>query len=159
MKKQMILLLSALTGAGIGAVTVGKIFGARIQKAEELADKHMTLFLLLNQWLHIKQEGTRSIINYLESHNFRTIAVYGMSFVGERLVEELRGSKIKIAYGIDQNAQRIYSDIKVITLEEPLEKVDAVIVTAICFMDQIEKNLNGRLSCPVISLEDLLYDV
>ena len=42
--------------------------------------------------------------------------------------------------------------------EEELPEVDAVIVTAVYEYDEIEKMLADRVSCPVISLEEILYE-
>ena len=46
-----------------------------------------------------------------------------------------------------------------VATEEKLEKVDAIIVTAVSFFDQIEEELSEKISCPIISLEDILYEV
>ena len=40
-----------------------------------------------------------------------------------------------------------------------LEAVDAVIVTPIFFMDEIEEMLSGKMDCPIVSLEDILYEI
>ena len=61
--------------------------------------------------------------------------------------------------GIDQKADSIYSDVDIVTMADSLEEVDAVVVTAITFFDEIEEQLSGKLDCPVISLEDILYEV
>ena len=44
-------------------------------------------------------------------------------------------------------------------MDDLLEEVDAVIVTAISFIDEIESTLSTKISCPIISLEDILYDM
>ena len=49
--------------------------------------------------------------------------------------------------------------MEVVSPEDGLREVDAVIVTSIFFMDEIEKALSVKLSCPVISLEDILYEL
>ncbi len=46
-----------------------------------------------------------------------------------------------------------------ISPEDELPDVDAVIVTAITFFDEIEEKLTEKISCPVLSLEDILYEV
>lgn len=158
MKKQIISILSGLTGAAIGAIVMGKASSTESNKKKELSDKHLALFMMMNQWVRVKQEG-KSVVDYLKQHNFTTIAVYGMSYAGERLVEEVKGSEIEVAYGIDKNAGGIYADIEVVTPDEHLEEVDAVIVTSIFFMDEIERDLSAKLSCPILSLEDILYEL
>ena len=82
-----------------------------------------------------------------------------MSYVGETLIEELKGSNVEVAYGIDQNADSIYADVDIVTMEENLDEVDVIVVTAITFFDEIEEKLSGKVNCPIISLEDILYEV
>lgn len=62
-------------------------------------------------------------------------------------------------YGIDKNADSIYADIDVLTVEDDLESVDVVVVTAITFFDEIEEKLSEKMDCPIISLEDILYEI
>ena len=158
MKKGVISVLSALTGVAAGAGVVAKTIGDSTHKAQTMSDKHLALFLMMNQWVAVKQEG-KNLADYFEKNNFYSIAIYGMSYAGERLLEELRNSNIVVKYGIDKNASGIYSDIELITMDDNLEDVDAVVVTPIFFFDQIEEELSKKLSCPIISLEDILYEV
>ena len=44
-------------------------------------------------------------------------------------------------------------------MEDELEPVDAVVVTAITFFNEIEQKLSKKLDCEIISLEDILYEV
>jgi hypothetical protein len=37
--------------------------------------------------------------------------------------------------------------------------VDAIVVTAITFFDEIEEKLSEKIDCPIISLDDILYEV
>lgn len=162
MKKGIISVLFALTGAFVGAAvgvgTVAKSIGESEKKTKQLADKHLALFLMMNQWVKVKQEG-KNLSTYFEKNGYKKIAVYGMSYAGETLLEELKDSKIEVAYGIDKNAESIYADVDVVLMEDTLEEVDAVVVTAISFFDEIEEQLSQKLKCPIISLEDILYEV
>lgn len=158
MKSAMVSALSALTGIAAGAVVTAKNSNKAIAKERAMSDKHLALFLMMNRWVQIKQEG-KNLADYLAEKNYRMIAIYGMSYAGERLVEELKDSEIKVRYGIDRNAGGLYTETEVMTPEDVLEEVDAVIVTSIFYIDEIEKDLSTKLSCPVISLEDILYDI
>ena len=82
-----------------------------------------------------------------------------MSYAGETLVDELRGSTVTVVYGIDKNAVSLYSDVDIVSMEDDLEIVDAIVVTAITFFDEIEEQLSEKIDCPIISLEDILYEV
>ena len=82
-----------------------------------------------------------------------------MGYVGEILNDEFRDSNITVEYGIDKNADSIYADVDVISVNDPLMEVDAVVVTAITYFEEIEKELSEKISCPIISLEDILNQI
>ena len=158
MKKGVILVLSMLGGVVTGAGTVGKIQRNKIEKVKSMSEKHLELFLMMNQWVKVKQEG-KNIASYLEKNGYKKIAIYGMSYAGETLINELKGTNVSVAYGIDKKADSIYADVDVVSIDDDLTPVDVVVVTAITFFDEIEENLSEKLDCPVISLEDILYEV
>lgn len=158
MKKGIVSALSALSGAAIGAGVVRKVLVEEKEKVEAMSNKHLSLFLMMNQWVRVKQEG-KNLAEYFKKNGFRRIAIYGMSYAGETLIDELKGTEIEIAYCIDKKADRIYSDVDVFSMEDKLGEVDAIVVTAITFFDEIEKELNEKVDCPIMSLEDILYAV
>lgn len=158
MKKGIISVLSALTGAAIGAGAMGKVANKATDKAQAMSDKHLALFLMMNQWVRVKQEG-KNLSSYFIKNGYKKIAIYGMSYAGETLLEELKDSEVEVAYGIDKNADGIYADVDIVSLDDDLENVDAVVVTAITFFDEIEEKLSQKMNCPIISLEDILYEV
>ena len=158
MKKGIISVLSMLGGAAAGASVVGKKLNSRIADRQELADKHLALFLMMNQWVKIKQEG-KNPSSYFEQNGYKEIAIYGMSYAGETLAEELKNSSITVKYGIDKNAAKIFADFDVVAPEEDFDAVDAIVVTPVTFFDEIEAKLSEKTDCPVISLEDILYEI
>ncbi len=158
MKKGIISVLSAVTGAAIGAGVVRKAEIEEKKKVKSMSDKHLSLFLMMNQWVKVKQEG-KNLSAYFEKNNYRKIAVYGMSYAGERLIEELNGTTVEVVYGIDKNADAIYADVDVVTIDGNLGAVDAVVVTAVTFYDEIERELAGKMESPILSLEDILYEI
>lgn len=158
MRKPIISVLSALTGTIIGAGAVGKMSMGKTQKIQSMSDKHLALFLMMNQWVKVKQEG-KNLSQYFEQNGYKKIAVYGMSYAGETLLDELKGTGIDVVYGIDKSHDLIYSDVGIVSMEDELEKVDAIVVTAITFFDEIEEQLSKKIDCPIISLEEILYEV
>lgn len=158
MNKGVVGVVSLLAGAAGGAIGAGKVTGAKVNEKQKLSDKHLALFLMMNQWVKVKQEG-KELASYFERYGYKRIAIYGMSYAGETLIAELHDSNVQIAYGIDRKADTIYADLDIVTIEDTLEEVDAVVVTAITFFDEIENALSEKLDCPIISLEDILYEV
>lgn len=158
MKKVVVSALSTVIGAAVGAVVTGKEAQKTVDKTQKMADKHLALFLLMNRWVEVKQDG-KNLINYFHEKGYTSIAIYGMSYAGERLLHELKGSDIEVKCGIDQKADEIYTEVDMITPDDEIPKVDAVIVTSIYFFDEIKEKLEGVVDSPVISLEDVLYEV
>ena len=158
MKKVSFSVVSAIAGAALGAGAAGKASLSKTKKAQSMSDKHLALFLMMNQWVKVKQEG-KNLASYFEQKDYKRIAIYGMSYAGETLIDELKGTDITIAYGIDKNADSIYVDVDVVSMEDVLDEVDAVVVTAITFFDEIEEKLSEKLACPILSLEDILYEI
>ena len=80
-----------------------------------------------------------------------------MSSVGECLLEELRDTEVSVDYGIDRNAKNLYACIDLCTPDEELKPVDAVVVTVLGYFDEVEDLLTKRLDCPILALDDLMY--
>lgn len=158
MKKAVISAVSALAGAAAGAGVAGKREMDRRKAEQAMSGKHLALFLMMNQWVKVKQEG-KNLSEYFERNGYKRIAIYGMSYAGETLSDELKGTGISVAYGIDKKADSIYADMDIFSMEDRLEPVDAIVVTAVTFFDEIEEKLSEKMDCPIISLEDVLYEV
>ena len=156
-KKNHISISKLINEAG-GIVTNKKITNEMFDSVEALSNKHLALFIMMNQWVKVKQDG-KSLASYFEKYGYNNIAVYGMGYAGRTLVHELSDSQINIAYAIDEKADNVDSDIKVVSPEEPLEKVDAIVITPITFFDEISYRLRDKTSCPMLSLEDILHEM
>lgn len=87
MKKGLVGIVSAVGGALTSAAVVGKSL-MTVLRHIRMADKHLALFLMMNEWVKVKQEG-KDLASFFEREGYKEIAVYGMSYVGETLVDEL----------------------------------------------------------------------
>ena len=162
MKKGMVSVLSMIAGGLAGAGAARKITGDKAKRYLAFADKHLALYLMMNQWVKVKQDG-KNLVSYFEGHGYKRIVIYGMSYAGETLVNELKNSDIEIVYAIDQKKgiYPMYASLDIFTPDDtsPTVDVDAVVVTPITFFDEIEAKLSDKFTCPIISLEDILYEV
>lgn len=138
-----------------GILTHCSVVEIHNQKTLSEADKNRILFMLLNQWLRIKQEG-KNLSDFFVANKYKSIAIYGMSYVGARLVAELKNTDVVVKYGIDKNAGGIYSDIDVITLEDELPDVDVIVVTSITYFNEVKEELKKKINYPIISLQEVL---
>ena len=112
----------------------------------------------MNQWIGLKQDN-QQIETYFQKNNYQRIAVYGMGFVGMRLIKELRNTNLNIIYGIDQNAANISSDLKLLTLEDELPEVDVIIVTVLGSFQEIYDKLSTKIKCDIVAIEDIINEV
>ena len=150
--------LAVLAGFAVGFIWNGRIISKRIAQKTEKVEKFRNYYDILNQWLMLKQEG-KSLEKYFVENNINSIAIYGMGEMGNRLYNELKDSKINIKYAIDQTAGNIYSDINVYSLDDELEEVDAVIVTATFVFSSIKEQMEEEFDFPIISLEDVVFSI
>ena len=158
MKKSISNFIILLVGGVLGAIGMEKVMNGKTEQDQKLSDKYLVLFLMMNQWVKVKQEG-KNLESYFEQKGYHNIAVYGMSHVGRIFVDELADSAIHIKYGIDQNTDIVCEGIDIISPEDKLKDVDAVVVTPITFFAEIEECLSRKIDCPVISLGDVLYEL
>lgn len=158
MKKGTIAILSAIGGAVLSVVSLRRNSNKKIAEITKMSEKHLALYQMMNQWVRVKQEN-KSIAEYLKKKGYKEIAIYGMNYVGETLLNELADSDIIVKYGIDKNAEQIYQDIDVLLPEDELSEVDAIIVTAITFFEEIKEKLNQKVACEVLSMENILYEI
>lgn len=151
-------IVSGALGAAVGGVAIGRKCNQTMNEAKNKKMKMDSYYFLFNQWLIVRQQG-KTLAEYFEKNNYKTVAIYGMKEFGERLYDELKNTDITVKYIIDKNADSIWTDVKVVIPEEELEPVDVIVVTATFYFDEIEEMLFDKVECPVISLEDVLYEV
>ena len=82
-----------------------------------------------------------------------------MKELGEALLMELKDSKINVKYAIDKNAGDIHTTVKMLKPNDELDEVDLVIVTAIHWFDEIEIEMRDKFKCPILSIDDVLFDL
>lgn len=158
MKKGIIAVFSTIMGAAVGAAIVSKMATITMDERTKKVDKFKSYYHMLNQWILIKKEG-KSLEKYFLDRGYKTIAIYGMGEMGNRLYEELKDSVVEVKYAVDKNASRAYSELDIVDLEDDLEEVDAIVVTAVFEFDEIENNLSEKGNFSIVSLEDVIYEL
>lgn len=163
MKKGSAILLSlgtGIVGAVAGAGTVMKKFNENIEKKDKRIDKFKRYFDILNQWMAYKHEG-RNLCEYFEKKGYKKIAIYGVGELGSRLYEELKGTGIEVAYGIDKKSisWNDEAESKIVEPDMIDEPVDVIVVTPVFDYDAIEEKLMDIAEYPIISLEDVVYEM
>ncbi len=151
-------ILSGVIISVIGIIKLQNRYLDRIYRERKIANRNHALYLMMNSWLILEQKR-KSFAEYFQNHNYNKIAIYGMSNMGERLYDELLGSNIKIEYGIDKNAKRIFTDLKIYEPRDELKEVDVIVVTAINYFDDIRDELSKKINCPIISIKEIIDEI
>ena len=71
-------------------------------------------------------------------------------------MQDLQETRIIVKYAIDKNADKIVCGIKTVKPDAELERVDAIIVSAVYHSEDIRKLISSKIDCPIISLDDVL---
>ena len=125
---------------------------------EEKEYKFRLYYFVLNEWLALQQEG-KFLGEYLIQHNIRTVAIYGMGELGERLYNELKNSDVEVKYAINERLGDGHPELDMRVAEDELPTVDAVIVTAVFAFDEIKAKLSHATNNRIISLAELVSQV
>ena len=139
----------------ISGIAVGYSIGKTNSSEEEMKNKMLKYYVTLNNWIGKKQKNI-NLSSYFEKMGYNSVAIYGMKEVGERLYEELKDTKTEVKYAVDQNAESIYADIDLYSPDDDLPEVDVIVVTATYYYNSILNNIKDKISCPIISLDDVI---
>lgn len=155
MKKRDIGWLFAGTLIGIAGTCAWKHKGEK-QSRKNVA-KYLDLFRIMNQYVVTKQHH-KELADYFEEKGYERIAVYGMSHLGQRLIDDLKDSRTQVVYGVDRRADRLTYSLPIYDPSEDLPEVDAIVVTAYDF-DEIAEVLAEKMDCEILQFSDILFDV
>lgn len=158
-------LVLVLTFLGISACGILKFKEKqRIEKqrSKQEISKNYKMFQLMNQWINVKIRGGK-IETYLNERNYRKVAIYGMSYIGQTLINDLRESNVQICFGVDKDAEVYWDEFPIIRPEDISDKMaeeaDVMIVSAFLYMDEIKRELDARIKCPILSLEEVIQSI
>ncbi len=136
-----------------------KYLGKRLDVLQQKADKLQDHYGLLNHWLEFKNEG-KTAASYFEDMGYYHIAIYGMSDLANRLLEDLEGSAVCIDYGIDRDVSCSSARIaEVYSPEDELPGTDVIVITPYSAFGSIKTMLEKRMACPVVSLEEVVWSI
>lgn len=107
--------------------------------------------------INLLNDGGKSKIiekfNYMQCSK---IAVYGLGQVCNCFLGCLKENAIEVVYGIDQNAELLYSDFCVYKPSDNLPQVDIIVITVPDTQEEIAHYLRKHSDNRVINIEKLL---
>lgn len=150
---------AAAAGLALGACLMGAWKGKELRRLRGRAGALTDHFQLLNHWLEIKNEG-KSTASYFTEMGYGHIAIYGMAELANRLIDDLAGGPVVVDYGIDRDISCSAARIsEVYSPDDELPETDAVVVTPYADFDEIKGKLEGKVACPAISLEEVVWSI
>lgn len=155
MKKGFI--IGSIVGAVVATIIVVNKKNKQVQNCAKNSTKYLDLFRQMNQYVVTKQMN-KSIVTYFENNNFKKIAIYGMSHIAQRIMDDLENTGIEVAYGIDRRAERLTYNIPIYQPEDDFPEVDAIVVTAYDF-EEISDILSQKTDCEIISFADMIFNL
>ncbi len=155
------ILSGILLGIGLGWSICRKKYYHKIISAMRRKDAQIArfrhLFEVFYQWTQRRKESGQTAAFFL--HNgINHVAIYGYGLIGRMLKQELTQNGIMVDYAIDRNAADMSGDIAVYLPTDKLPACAMIIVTAQEFVD-IRKMLAPKISCPVVSILDILETI
>lgn len=120
--------------------------------------KWVRMFRILDTWMK-KRYTNSKVADYLKKMNYNNIALYGVGYLGRHLVEELSDTDVRIEYIIDKRVENIEEEIVIYRPTDDFPNTDVIIVTAIADFDEIVETLEKKVSCPILSLEEIIWDM
>lgn len=130
-------------------------YNKKVQNIQMENAKNIQILQFLNNWLQMYQMK-KNMVPYIKYMGYKSIAIYGMGILGQRLYDELEECDILVKYAIDRNAANIRDLVDVKHPSEELESVDAIIVTSLFYFEEIKREMENKMECPIISLTECL---
>jgi len=155
MVKQIILIVIAFGMGFFSARMLHKKEKIEIENIKAQYNKKNLYYQIMNMWLEMRQKG-ETTVSYLQTKGIKRIAIYGMKELGERFYEDVKNTDIEVICVIDKKPQQVLGDFMVISPEEEIPEVDAIIVTADYHFQEIKEQMSRKVTCPVYSLNGVL---
>ncbi len=128
----------------------------RTVELEKKLQKSVLFYWVFTRWMDLKIRGY-GIADILNRLKINTVAVYGYAELGQLLCRELAGTSVHVSYLLDKRVKDTgIKNLPVYTPQSGLPQMDAVIVTAVYYFDEIEKELSQMGYQNMISFRTLL---
>lgn len=124
--------------------------------ADRLLERYIRQAGLLSNWLDRKELGL-SIADDLLDRGIKSVAIYGMNELGRHAAIELKESGFDVKYVMDKNPDADNCGYKLLSLDDELEEVDAVIVTIFKWAISVKQALAKKLpDAEIMDIDELL---
>ena len=143
-----------IIGILVGIWSSFKIIEKNLGALCELNDKYFGMIKIFSMWMKFYEEG-HSIDEYFKKNGYKSIAIYGMGFLGEHFFEQIKKTDIEVRYLIDQKGGTGYDKIPVFNIDEYLAPVDVIVITPQFYFYQIKKQLKKNVNYKIICIDEV----
>lgn len=128
----------------------------QLQAVNRNIERKNDFYLFMCSWVELHQSGG-NIADKLMQAGISTVAIYGAGKHGMMLYNELKSTKVKVDYWIDRNCKaETIEECPVISVDNKLPPVDAVIITPYREFQSIESSLKEKIKARMIPLDILV---
>lgn len=118
-------------------------------------DMYVSYYRLLEKWMKLKEHG-KSVREFFEKNNIKSIIIYGLGKMADHLLEDLKESDVRIVCAVDKRAIYKYMEFPVITETDVLPEADCIVITPVYEAKEIQRNLQEKTTNRLITLSDVL---
>lgn len=129
-----------------------EIAGAPFDYRQSAARREYT-FDLMYQWLKVKMKN-KSAADFFVARGYKKIAVYGASYIGGILWEELEAAGLEVSYFIDIGGQEEFCGRPVYKPDRILPETDIVVITVLYHYNIIKEQIIN--CCDIVSIGDVV---
>ena len=127
-------------------------------KIFDTLNKYRLISNCLDEWMTLREQGI-NLAYYLKQYHYNRIAIYGFGILGHHLLYDLEKADIEIAYIIDQRVELKHPKLVIKGIDDDLDEVDAVIVTALADYDEIFDRLQNKIKCKILSVYEIVREI
>lgn len=120
------------------------------ENSDVLSNKFGEMVLLMDRWIENLQNN-KHVTNYFHRKSFQSIAIYGTSYLAQRLQTELESTDISIRLIFDKNS--------IDNLVGKEKDLDVIVVTSLYYYYEIKQKLSKITTCPIICIDDIIYRI
>lgn len=150
-------ILTYLAGIITGVRLMVKLCENALTEQKDRGDRNGKNFRVSCKWISALLDNKR-MQDYLESHNIKEVAIYGIGELGNCLVKELEFHNITIKYLIDKKKNKEYK-YPIFQPEDNLPDVEAIIVTPVYDFETIESMLSEKTTAKILSIEEIINEL
>ena len=82
-----------------------------------------------------------------------------MNDIAHVMIAELKESDVTVSFCVDRNADNLFLEMPSYRPDQELPEVDACVVALPDIYKDISETLSKKMNCPILSIEDVVWDI